>query len=116
MLRQRDAARCCCEVASQESTCLARCGRGAARERRKKRRKRRRTRRMDCTGRDAAPAQVNAAEDEGAATVMAGEIQNFDAFDAFDDADEKQGDQSKVHIACSKKAKVYYDCRVWPMI
>ena len=31
------------------------------------------------------------------------EIQNFDAFDAFDDADEKQGDQSKVHIRGSRE-------------
>ena len=31
------------------------------------------------------------------------EIQNFDAFDAFDDADEKQGDQSKVHIRVQQR-------------
>ena len=52
------------------------------------------------------PAQVNAAETSAAPhrTVMTeAEIQNFDAFDAFDDADEKQGDQSKVHIRVQQR-------------
>ena len=40
----------------------------------------------------------------GTETVMTeAEIQNFDAFDAFDDADEKQGDQSKVHIRVQQR-------------
>ena len=62
------------------------------------------------TPRRKTPAQVNAADDTraprrgGTKTVMTeAEIQNFDAFDAFDDADEKQGDQSKVHIRVQQR-------------
>jgi translation initiation factor 1 len=51
------------------------------------------------------PAQVNAAERRRAPRtgMTEAEIQNFDAFDAFDDADEKQGDQSKVHIRVQQR-------------
>ena len=42
------------------------------------------------------------------ATQVSAEVQShtplhFDAFDAFDDADEKQGDQSKVHIRVQQR-------------
>ena len=97
----------CCGLASGEHTCLARCGaqRGARAAARNDTQKRR-TRRMDCTEAvTRTPAQVNAAERRRAPRtgMTEAEIQNFDAFDAFDDADEKQGDQSKVHIRVQQR-------------
>ena len=49
------------------------------------------------------PAQARRERTQSRAVMTEAEIQNFDAFDAFDDADEKQGDQSKVHIRVQQR-------------
>ena len=63
---------------------------------------------MDCTEAVTRNARAGKRRETPSAaphrTVMTeAEIQNFDAFDAFDDADEKQGDQSKVHIRVQQR-------------
>ena len=49
------------------------------------------------------PAQARRRRTQSRTVMTEAEIQNFDAFDAFDDADEKQGDQSKVHIRVQQR-------------
>ncbi|CAH0375875.1 unnamed protein product [Pelagomonas calceolata] len=88
-----------------EHTCLARCG-GAREPQETTRRRPARTsadRLHDAATRNARAG--NAAERRRAPRtgMTEAEIQNFDAFDAFDDADEKQGDQSKVHIRVQQR-------------